>query len=309
MFRTCMLAIALSVFVLAPAGQARADTTEEFHKTLALAPGATVRVSNPSGKVDLASWDQSYADIRAVKHSRHGRADLGRASIEIKSANGSLDIQTVYDRSGNGSQRGGGFLSRLFGAGDFGSRPWVEYTIRVPRTAVLEWVKTSSGDIEVRDVRGNALLQASSGNVTVSGANGALDVRTSSGDIGASRCRPRYVHASSGDVRLRDVQGDFRLETSSGSEEIEGANGRIDTHSSSGDITVLEAKGTVSAESSSGDIRAENSALSNVHTTSGNITLRGVRGDMRLNTSSGTVQVSGTDGTVDAHSTSGNIWM
>lgn len=309
MSRTCMLTIASFVFALSLVVPAQSDTTEEFHKTFALAPAAPIRVSNTGGKVEVSSWDQPYADVRAVKHSHHGRAELDRVSIEINSANTSLDIQTVYDCSKVHSREGEGFLHRLFGDMDSGSRAWVDYTIRIPRTAILEQVKTSSGDIDIRDVHGDASLHASSGNITVSGADGALDIRSSSGDITATRCLLRYVHSSSGDIHLMDVRGNFQVESSSGDGEITGADGQIDAHSSSGDYTIRDARGMTSVETSSGLVRAENCILSNVKTTSGDIRLRGVRGDMKLRTSSGTVQVEGTDGTVDAHSTSGNIWI
>ncbi|MHB9028932.1 MAG: DUF4097 family beta strand repeat-containing protein [Candidatus Latescibacterota bacterium] len=309
MLRTHVLGIASLIFTLSGGiTPAQAETTEDFHRTYPLPAGAPVRVSNSSGKVEIASWDQPYADIRAVKRTRQDRADLERISIEVH-ADSVLDIRTVYDRSRQRSRDGGGFLSWLFGGTNFGSQPWVDYIIRIPRTARLELVQTSNGDIEVRDAGGDAALQASSGGITVEGVSGMLDIRSSSGDITAQGCSLRYVQSSSGAVRLRDIQGDFPLKTSSGDVEITGAEGRIDAHSSSGGYLVKDARGTVSIETSSGEIRAENSVLSSVHTTSGDIRLKGVRGDLRIRTSSGTVQVTGTGGTVEAHSTSGNMWL
>jgi len=248
----------LSVALAGGIAPAQAEVTEEFHRTYSLPSGAPVRVSNSSGKVEITAWDQPYADVRAVKHTRRDRGDLERVSIVVQGGN-ALEIRTVYDCTREKSRRDGGFLSFLFGGIDTGSRPWVDYTIRIPQTARLERVETSSGDIEVRNAGGDAALHASSGDITAAGVSGALEIRSSSGDITAERCSLRSVQSSSGSVRLRDVQGDFTLKTSSGDVEITGAGGRIDAHSSSGDIRIQPAglADSVRLSSNSGDITVD----------------------------------------------------
>lgn len=309
MLRSCTPVIVAFAFGLVLAAQVQADTAEEFHKTFPLDQGATVRVSNSSGKVEVSSWEKPYADVRAVKHSRNGREELERVSIEINATNNALDIQTVYDSSRNVSHKNESFLSRLFGEINSGSRAYVDYTIRIPRTSELESIRTSSGSIVVHDVHGDALLQSSSGDIAASGMDGSVKMGSSSGRIFATQCRLRHVHSSSGDIRLQDVGGDFRLESSSGGVNLSGSDGRIDAHSSSGDYTVTGARGPISIETSSGCIRVDNSVLSTIHSTSGDVLLRNVSGDMSIRTSSGTMQVSGSGGSVDAQSTSGSICL
>ncbi|MHB9030918.1 MAG: hypothetical protein ACYC9O_19285, partial [Candidatus Latescibacterota bacterium] len=126
------------------------DATEEYHKTFSLRDGAQVRVTNISGKIDISVWDQSFADVHAVKRTSRDREELSRVSIEVR-ADGALDIETIYDSA----RRDGSFLDRMFGGTGSSPQVSVNYTIRIPRTAEVSRVKSVSGDIEIRDARGD----------------------------------------------------------------------------------------------------------------------------------------------------------
>jgi len=263
------------------------DATEEFHKTIPLREGASVRVSNISGKIDLSSWDQTYADVLAVKKTSRGRDELSRVAIDVNT-DGGLDIDTVYDSA----RREGSLLEHILGGMQSSPQVSVYYTIRIPRTAVLSRVKSVSGEIDVRDVRGDGDVLSVSGDIAVAGAQGSIEIQSTSGNIHVDGAVLRNVRTVSGDIRLKNVQGDFRVHSTSGNIETAGTGGMVEAHTVSGDMAFsgLVIRG---ADSISGNISltpagfAEEVKLTSV---SGDIRIRvpsGVNADLTMNTVSG----------------------
>jgi DUF4097 and DUF4098 domain-containing protein YvlB len=263
------------------------DATEEYHKTFRLRDGAQVRVTNISGKIDISVWDQSYADVHAVKRTSRDRGELNRVSIEAN-ANGALDIETVYDSA----RRDGSFLDRMFNR--MGSSPQVSvhYTIRIPRTAVVNRAKSVSGEVEVRDAHGDGEVRSVSGNITLNGTRGMLDVHSTSGDIRVDGAALGNVQTVSGDIRLRGARGDMRVQSTSGDITAEGSGGTVEAHTVSGNMT-LSGLALREATSTSGDIRIHPTGFSGavrLVTVSGDITVRmppGVNADLSMETVSG----------------------
>jgi DUF4097 and DUF4098 domain-containing protein YvlB len=93
--------------------------------------------------------------------------------------------------------------------------------IRVPRDIKVD-LMTSSGDIEIEDVKTDEIRLKSS--------SGEIDVKNCSG--------PLNIISSSGDQSVNDVTGDISAETSSGKQVYEEITGSIEAKSSSGDITI-----------------------------------------------------------------------
>jgi DUF4097 and DUF4098 domain-containing protein YvlB len=278
--------ISLALF-FGVAASAFSDATEEFHKTFPLRDGAEVRVSNISGKIELSVWDQSYADVLAVKKTSRDREELNRVSIEVR-ADGALDIETVYDSS----RREGSFLDRMFDR--MGSSPQVSvyYTVRIPRTAVVNRVKSVSGDIEIRDARAEGEVRSVSGNITLTGTQGVLDIHSTSGDVKVDSGTLRNVHTVSGDILLRSVRGDIQVQSTSGDILTEGTGGTVEAHTISGDMTISGLT-LREATSTSGDIRINPTGFSDavkLASVSGDITVRmpsSVNADLSMETVSG----------------------
>ncbi len=261
----------IAVMLAGGAHTAFSEATEEFNRTYSLREGAPVRVSNVSGKVVISTWDDSRAEVRAVKRTRGDREELSRASVEVH-ADGVLDIETRYQQ-GSG---GGSFLSWLFGGNGSNSNVSVDYFIRIPKTAVLERVHTTSADIEIRDTVGDASLHTVSGTVTTAGTKGALDIRTTSGDVRMEGGELRNIQTVSGSMRLRGVRGRVHAQSTSGDIQAEGAGGPLDARTISGDIRF---SGLTAGEVSSvsGDIQASPAGFGDqarFGSVSGNINLR-----------------------------------
>jgi hypothetical protein len=65
------------------------------------------------------------------------------------------------------------------------------------------------------------------------------------------------LSSASGDIEVRDVTGDVRINTASGDVLVQNVTGRIDASTASGRMSVRSAAGTVSAQSASGDVDVE----------------------------------------------------
>jgi Toastrack DUF4097 len=112
----------------------------------------------------------------------------------------------------------------------------------------LERIRDSSGDIVVRNVRGDFEIEDSSGDLRIEDAEGKVQIDDSSGDIvvrGAAGVH--IVVDSSGDIDIERVSGDVRVERdSSGDILIAGVGGNVEVLADgSGKVRVSDTKGTI----------------------------------------------------------------
>lgn len=121
-------------------------------------------------------------------------------------------------------------------------------------------------------------------------------VKTASADTSVSgRLGSAEVNTVSGDVRVRgEVSGDVRLKTVSGDARLDRVDGALTAQTVSGDVRIGPVGGSAEAKSVSGDIRIE--AL-----TAGDARFTSVSGDIEI----GIAQGSAVD--IDAGSTSGDL--
>ncbi len=135
---------------------------EEFHQILTLRAGEPVTVVNSQGDVLVHSWDRNTTDIYAVKKTTFGRGELDRVDIRV-TADDRLTIE-----------------SSLLAPNPHVT---VDYQITIPKTAILERVETSMGDIDVAGTTGDLDIIDSDGNVSAIGVDGFIAVSTSNGAI------------------------------------------------------------------------------------------------------------------------------
>lgn len=112
----------------------------------------------------------------------------------------------------------------------------------------LQSIHDSSGDILVRNVRGDFEIDDSSGEVRVEQAQGKVRITDSSGDIVVQGAAGVHVVVDgSGDIEIGRVAGDVRIERdSSGDISIAGVTGNVEVLADgSGDVRVSDARGTV----------------------------------------------------------------
>ncbi|TAJ14040.1 hypothetical protein DMA11_06720 [Marinilabiliaceae bacterium JC017] len=163
-------------------------------------------------------------------------------------------------------------------------------TFKVPASTNIH-VDNSSGSIYVENIgQSEVKLKASSGNVKVKNIDTDL-----------------LASASSGSLYLEDVTGNVKSKTSSGSQQIIGVNGDLTTEASSGSIKVEGIGGNAEIKTSSGGqllYMIEGDVQSRA--SSGSLKIDQVTGDLTANTTSGGIKLDRITGAVSLSSSSGS---
>jgi hypothetical protein len=109
----------------------------------------------------------------------------------------------------------------------------------------------------------SVVIDSSSGDVDVRGLRGAVQVDSSSGDVRLSQVGAAKINSSSGDVVLEEVGGDIEVDSSSGDVQIHAspsAHAQWDIDTSSGDVTLAVAPSAAfrfDASTSSGEVKTD----------------------------------------------------
>lgn len=195
-----------------------------------------------------------------------GRTVVGRA-YDIPN-----NIEIKYDRFGDTVRV---WIDKRFSLLGGGGDPVLRF--EVPRATDLD-ISTASGNISIKGMLGDYLHAASS-----SGSIEIDDVRTS-------------VHAqtSSGDLYVADIDGDTHAETASGEIELRQILGEVVGSTSSGGIEAHDLRGDVSLTTASGDIELDDiTGTMRASSSSGSISGRRVQinGDSTFTSRSGTIRI------------------
>ncbi len=191
----------------------------DFHYSYPLQAGGRLSVETFNGSVEVSGWDQNTVDISGVKYGpTQEQADS--LKIEMDNTPSSVNIRVVRPSVRRGNQ---------------GAR----FTIKVPRTAVLDRIVSSNGAIRTADGAGPARLRTSNGQIRVQDLKGSLDAETSNSS-----------------VELLDIDGDARIHTSNGHVRVEGLHGSLDASTSNSGINarIVEAAKGVHVDTSNGSI-------------------------------------------------------
>lgn len=142
---------------------------------------------------------------------------------------------------------------RLWGTGSEGS--YINLTVYVPKNAKLD-VTDSSGEARIEGVE-SLIMVDSSGELTIKDISGEVRVNDSSGSLTIKQVGGNvWVTDSSGAIKARDITGDFTVEVdSSGGIEVARVDGSVLIRTdSSGGIEVNDIGGnfTVGNDSSGG---------------------------------------------------------
>lgn len=240
MLRTAVLTAALSAMLAAPAQAAEAPS-KAFEETPPLAANGRLVVDTYKGRVTVWTWDREDVSVRAVV-SADGDCDeaadlVARTRVRVEGGGKEVRVVSDYDD-----------LPRVrFGfSGDCGNRPFVDYEIRMPRSASLE-VDDYKSRISVEGVEGPVEIDTYKGTVRLKGLRGPLDLETYKGDVVADFDRV------SGDLGVETYKGRIELVLPKGARvdlrEKVGRRGtlRADVESAPGEprLTVETNKGTI----------------------------------------------------------------
>ncbi|HJP94360.1 MAG TPA: DUF4097 family beta strand repeat-containing protein [Pyrinomonadaceae bacterium] len=149
------------------------ELREEFHQTYSLSPTGRVSLENINGGAQIKVWDRAAVQVDAVKKA-YRRDRLAEARIEVNATEENIRIKTEYpDETQN-------FRS---GEGRYDNPATVEYTLTVPRKAVLESIELVNGSIEIEGVEGNVKASSINGPVTARGLMGEAKLSTINGPL------------------------------------------------------------------------------------------------------------------------------
>jgi hypothetical protein len=257
-------------------GGGREEQVERSTKTVRIGSDGELDVANIAGDIVVTRGGGSDATIEVVKTSRGSSIEdakqmLQLVQVDITERPGRAEVRARYPRGDENmfNRRRNVNVS-------------VAYTISAPAGTRLT-VKSVSGSVRVRDIKGDLTAESVSGNVQV--ANGGRVVATKS---------------VSGDVEIVDTQVDGGLDAGSvsGSVTLRKVKARrLDLGSVSGGVTLADVEcERANVQSVSGDIRFEGPLARN-----GRYELKSHSGEVR-------VAVAGTAGfEVDANTFSGDV--
>ncbi len=162
---------------------------EEFHQTYPLSASGRVSLENINGAVKITGWDRNEVKLDAVK-SANEKEKLARIDIRVDARPDSIHIKTHYaDCEDHGCNNPGS----------------VEYTLMVPRGAVLDEIKTVNGALSVDQVNGEVHGTSVNGEVTGTNLGGRVELSTVNGEVTATFASSRMK--TSEPVSLHSVNG------------------------------------------------------------------------------------------------------
>ncbi len=217
-----LLTAVASCVVLAAAGLAVGfeGYQETIDKRFPLSPGGTVSLENVNGDVTIEAWENSEVWVQAVKSADTPEL-LDRLKINIDATSSAVRIDTEYPSSRR-SDHGDHDHDRR----DRGRHLKVEYTLTIPRTAVVDEVELVNGNLHIVGVEGGMDAGTVNGNIVVRDGAGDTSLSTVNGGIELHIGRLGYGES----VDLETVNGtlDLYLAASSGAEiRAESVNGKL----------------------------------------------------------------------------------
>jgi DUF4097 and DUF4098 domain-containing protein YvlB len=234
--------------------QSSAEQSERISRTLKIGNNGELEISNLAGDIVITRGGGSNVQIDIVKVAR-GRTDadaremLGLVSIDIQEGGSRAEVRTVYAR-------------RDERARDRNVNVSVQYTVSAPENARIS-VNSLSGDIRVRDIKGDLNLATLSGQVVVENGARVMSAKSTSGNVEITNLRSEIgleANSTSGSVTVRQSSA-ARMELGSVSGNVtldDVACGRVQAETISGNVTFnspLESRGRYEFSSHSGVIR------------------------------------------------------
>lgn len=221
---TCAAAVA--------SAQERPARTPQTDRTVTVAKGSRLSVSNDAGEVVLRTWDKDSLRVQASHNSR--------ATIDIQTTG---NIVSVRSRSAGGP----------VGAVDYEITAPAWLPVKVSGQFIYIGIEGAQNEVSAETVRGDIVIKGGSGIVTAKSVQGEVIVEDAKGRINASSINEGVrISGAVGDITAETTNGDISLTkvdaksievtTINGDIQFEGpvtAGGpyRLSTHN--GDITMI----------------------------------------------------------------------
>ena len=149
------------------------EVREEFHQTYPLSATGRVGLENINGGVQIKVWDRSAVQLDAIKRA-YRKERLAEAKIEVSATEENIRIKTEYPEQNqsfyNDHRR-------------YDNPAIVDYTLTVPRKAMLESIELINGSIDIDGVEGNVKASSINGKVVAKGLTGEARLSTINGPL------------------------------------------------------------------------------------------------------------------------------
>jgi len=181
----------------ASAAQPSQELTEEFHQTYPLSPTGRVNLANINGGVTIKIWDRPAVQVDAIKKA-YRKERLDEAKVDVTATEENIRIKTEYPE-GNQTFRSG--------EGRYNNPATVEYSLTVPRKAVLESIELVNGSLDIDGVEGSVKASSINGKVNARGLLGEAKLSTINGPLFATftqldETKPISLNSVNGNVTL-----------------------------------------------------------------------------------------------------------
>ena len=180
--------------VIAQPGQ---ELREEFHQTYPLSATGRVNLENLNGGVQIKVWDRAAVQVDAIKKAYKPHR-LAEAQIQVNSTEESIRVRTEYpdqNQSFRSDER------------RYDNPAIVEYTLTVPRKAMLESVELVNGSLDIEGVEGSVKASSINGRVKARGLIGDAKLSTVNGELQATFTQLDESKA----INLASVNGNVTL--------------------------------------------------------------------------------------------------
>ncbi len=154
-------------------GDSGEEFREEFHQTYPLSVNGRVSLENINGGVQIKVWDRAAVQVDAIKRSSR-KERLADLRIEVNSTEDNINIKTDYS-DWNQNYRG-----------DRWDNASVEYTLTVPRKALLQSIELVNGSLDIEGAEGSVKASSINGPVTARGLSGEVKLSTINGPLKAT---------------------------------------------------------------------------------------------------------------------------
>ncbi len=220
------VAAAVAALLMAPvtlgavgsAAESAVESTVEsmWRQSFPLSPYGVVTVENIRGSVRIIGWDRAEAvvEIRKLAAGKAGKdgsdANLDAVGVDIVTSTDALTLRTMLTDPA-------------------GVDVTVNYTLRIPRQAVVRYAGTLEGNVELAGLSGAVSAQVLNGNIIARNLSGDARLRANNGDVAASFLA---LPPPDGAVLLESITGDVTVELPPGADadlSLETVTGEVAT--------------------------------------------------------------------------------
>lgn len=146
------------------------DETVRFEQTYPFDANGVISVGNVNGSITVTAWDRDEINLVAVKTAKD-RESLADVNFEVNADRGKFQVEANFGRG------------RTFRSTNGNLR--VDFTLRVPRTAILDELETVNGSVNVAEVVTRTKISVVNGDVKAENLRGSARISIVNGRLNA----------------------------------------------------------------------------------------------------------------------------